>query len=243
MKLDFRGSLKLAREFASLDSKAMVNKDIVICPSTSNLLLVAEAVKESNVSLGVQDVFWEDEGSYTGCESPKFLHAAGCSYAIIGHSERRKYLGETDEMANKKVKAALSSGITPILCVGETFEERRQGMTDKVILNQAIKALASIDLLPSEQIVIVYEPVWAISGFGGRAVEPQEAEHGFRLIHQTLVDLWPLTIVKNNARIIYGGSVDAQNAAGFINLEHFGGFLVGVKSLQGEEFARIVKSI
>jgi len=240
MSLDFRDSMKLAREFGDvIDISA--DKDIVVCPSTSNFLLIAEVLKEAGIKMGVQDLFWEDRGAYTGCESPKFLYEAGCRYAIIGHSERRKYFGETDVMVHKKIKAALSAGINPILCVGETADERRANRTDHVILSQVIGALKGIDLIPSEQIVIAYEPVWVIGS--GQAIEPHQAEHAFRIINQAVIDLLPLTIRQNNVRIIYGGSVDGSNAADFIGLDHFNGFLVGGASLKAEEFVKITSVI
>jgi len=210
----------------------------VVCPSSSSFLLIAEVLKEAGITMGAQDLFWEDQGAFTGCESPKFLHEAGCRYAIIGHSERRRHLGETNEMIHKKTKAAISAGIAPILCVGETAEERRQGKTDHVILSQVIGALSGIDLIPGEQIVIAYEPVWVIGS--GQAIEPAEAEHAFRIINQAVIDLWPLTVRRNNVRIIYGGSVDGSNAVDFARLDHFNGFLVGEASLKAEELAKIV---
>lgn len=239
MSLDFRDSLKLAREFSdAFDTKA--DKEVVVCPSTSNFLLIAEVLKEAGIKMGAQDLFWEDRGAYTGCESPKFLYEAGCRYAIIGHSERRQYFKETDEMVHRKIKAALSAGITPILCVGETAEERRAHRTDHVILSQVIGALKGIDLIPSEQIVIAYEPIWVIGS--GQAIEPHQAEHAFRIINQAVIDLWPLTIRQNNVRIIYGGSADGSNAADFTRLEHFNGFLVGGASLKAEEFNKIINA-
>jgi len=241
MNLGYRDSMKLAQEFAgTFDQDEFHDYDIVVCPSTSSLLLNAEILKEASLSFGVQDVFWEDKGSFTGCESPKFLHEAGCRYAIIGHSERREYLGETDEMAHKKIKSALLHNITPILCVGETLSERQQHKTDNVIMRQVTKALQGIDLIPSEQIVIAYEPVWVIGT--GQAIEPADAGHVFKIINQAVIDLFPLTIARSNVRIIYGGSVDGENASEFAKLEHFSGFLVGGASLKAEEFKNIIKA-
>ncbi|MFA6526688.1 MAG: triose-phosphate isomerase [Candidatus Buchananbacteria bacterium] len=242
MNLGYRDSMKLARDFADVIGSDGVNgKDVIVCPSASSFLLISEVLKEAGVKMGAQDLFWENEGEYTGCESPKFLHEAGCRYAIIGHSERRRHLGEANEQIHKKIKAALEVGITPILCVGETAEERRNHRTDHVILSQVISALKGIDLIPSEQIIIAYEPVWVIGS--GQAIEPHEAEHAFRIIHQAIIDLWPLTIRQNNVRIIYGGSVDGSNAKDFTNLDHFNGFLVGGASLKAEEFLAIVNLI
>jgi len=242
MKLNYQQSKTLAQELANLANPVDTsNNDIVVCPLHSAFLLVKEILKDSGIKMGVQDIFWEESGAFTGCESPKFLADAGCQYAIIGHSERRQYLGETNEWIHKKIKGALDNGIVPILCVGETFSERQQGLTDYIILNQVIKALSGIDLVAGEELVIAYEPVWVIGS--GRAIDPAEAEQAFRVIRQAVIDLWPLTIVETNVRIIYGGSIDASNFREFIDLEYFAGFLVGGASLSSQEFWQIIKNI
>jgi len=240
MNLNFRESLKLAQALiTTIPEQELFKRDVAVCPSLSSLLLVAEIIKKSSLTLGCQDVFWEDQGAFTGCESPKFLFEAGCRLALIGHSERRENFKETDEMVHKKTEAALAAGLTPVICVGETYQQRSEGRTDNVIMSQTIKALSGLSLLPKEQLVLAYEPVWVIGS--GRAIEPEEAEHAFRIIHQSLLDLFPLTIARNNIRIIYGGSVDGGNAGEFAGLEYFDGFLVGGASLKPEEFTSIIK--
>lgn len=240
MNLSFRESLKLVQELIkTVPERELSQKDVVLCPSLSSFLLVAEMIKKSSFALGCQDIFWEEKGAFTGCESPKFLFEAGCRLAIIGHSERRENLKETDEMIHKKTKAALAGGLMPVICVGETYQQRIEGRTDNIIMSQTVKALSGLSLLPKEQLVISYEPVWVIGS--GRPIEPTEAEHAFRIIYQSLLDLFPLTIIRNNIRIIYGGSVDGKNAGEFIGLDHFDGFLVGGASLKPEEFTSIIK--
>jgi triosephosphate isomerase len=240
MNLGFRDSRKLAEELTEqMPEKELAEKEIVICPSSGSLLLVAEVLKNHLFTMGAQDAFWEDKGAFTGCESPKFLYEAGCRYVIVGHSERRQHLIETDEMVHKKTKAVVEAGMTPIICVGETHNERSRGLTDHVIMTQTIKALSGLDLTANENLIIAYEPVWVIGS--GRAIEPQEAEQAFKIINQALLDLFPNSIIKNNVRIIYGGSIDGKNAGEFINLDNFGGFLVGGASLRPEEFISIIK--
>lgn len=240
MNLGYRDSLKLAEDLVrAIPEAELYKKDVVVCPSASSLLIVAEMFKKHHIVMGAQDVFWREQGAFTGCESPKFLWEAGCRLAIIGHSERRQNLQETDAMVNQKIKAALVAGLAPILCVGETYEERAAGKTDNVIMGQTIKALSGIQLLANEQLVVAYEPVWVIGS--GRPIEPEEAEHASRIIYQTLLDLFPLTIVQNNIRIVYGGSIDGSTVSDFTGLEYFGGFLVGGASLHAEEFASIIK--
>ncbi|OQA36738.1 MAG: Triosephosphate isomerase [Parcubacteria group bacterium ADurb.Bin326] len=242
MKLDYRRSMALAQELATLANPVDTSdNDVVVCPSHSSFLLVSEILKNSGVQMGVQDIFWEDNGAFTGCESPKFLSEAGCKYAIIGHSERRQNLGETDAVVHRKIKGALDNGIVPVLCVGETLAERQQGMADNIIFTQVTKALSGIDLVSSEELIIAYEPVWVIGS--GRPIDPEEAERAFRIIYQAVVDLWPLTIAQTNVRIIYGGSIDASDFRDFSALDHFSGFLIGGASLKGEEFWEIIKGI
>lgn len=240
MNLSPSVSVDLTEEMLrAIKDKDLEKTDVVLAPSFSALALVAQEVKKEEISLGVQDVFWEERGAFTGCESPKFLREAGCRYAIVGHSERRQNLGETDEMVHLKLKAALANGLTPILCVGETYDERREGQTGNVLLRQVNSALQGVNFLPHEHLVIAYEPVWVIGT--GQAVETHEAEEAFRIIWQQVVDNVPLSIARSNVRIIYGGSVDASNAIDFMALEHFAGFLVGTSSLRAKEFAQIVE--
>jgi triosephosphate isomerase (TIM) len=240
MNLDSSASVNLAKEYeAIIPESELANKDIVACPSSSCFIPVAEIFNRNPISLGVQDIFWESKGAFTGCESPKFLYNEGCRYAIIGHSERRTFLKEDNEIVHKKIKETLDWGIIPILCVGETYEERAGGLADNVIMSQVIRGLSGVDLTANDQLVIAYEPVWVIGS--GRPIEASEAEEAFRIIHQAVIDLWPLTVVNNNIRIIYGGSVDGSNASEFVNLDHFKGFLVGGASLRAEEFLSIIK--
>jgi len=224
--------------------KKEVNKDIVICPSFTALDSVSNVIKKTNISLGAQNVFWKDSGAFTGEESIKNLKEFGCEYVIVGHSDRRRYFYETNEMINKKISACLDGGMTPVLCIGENMEERREGKAEHVLWSQLTECLKNIDLMPSEQIVIAYEPVWAISTSGtGQVMEVSDVQRSFNLVYQNLIDLWPLTIVNNNVRILYGGSVDGQISAELSNIDKIKGFLVGGASLDSQEFAKIIKNI
>ncbi|MFA6593755.1 MAG: triose-phosphate isomerase [Candidatus Buchananbacteria bacterium] len=242
MNLNPAASVVLAHDLAKiLSGDVLEQKDVVLAPSFSALALVAEEIKKDEIALGVQDIFWEERGAFTGCESPKFLRDAGCRYALVGHSERRQNLGETDEMAHLKLKAALAAGLTPILCVGETYDERREGQTGNVLLRQVNSALQGVNLLADEHLVVAYEPVWVIGS--GQAIEPAEAEEAFRIIWQQIIDNMPMAVAKSNVRIIYGGSVDSSNAGDFVSLDHFNGFLVGSASLKAEELAKVIELI
>ncbi|MEI6288565.1 MAG: triose-phosphate isomerase [bacterium] len=213
------------------------NVEIVICPSFTELTASAKIFKGTNIAWGSQDVFWEESGAYTGEISALSLKELGCEYVIIGHSERRRYLHESDEMVNKKTVAVISSGLTPIVCVGETLSERQEGQTEQIITRQIKGAFNNIDLESGEKVVVAYEPVWAIGT--GKATSSADAEAVFSLIHDILLDLWSLTIIKNNVKFVYGGSVDSQTAKPFISGSLCNGFLVGGASLKPLEFAKI----
>lgn len=230
----------LASEFKKQFGK-IEDKDIVICPSAISLMQVASIIGTSFISLGAQDVFWEESGAYTGEISPSILHDLDCRYVIVGHSERRHYLAETNEMINKKVDACLDNNIIPILCIGETRKERHDGQTDNILISQLRGGLKKVDIVGDEQIVIAYEPVWAIGS--GSVVESSELDKVLTLIKQSLIDMYPLTIVQNNVRIVYGGSVDADNVANFSKLKLLDGFLIGGASLDIDKFNKLVKKI
>jgi triosephosphate isomerase len=210
----------------------------VICPSFVSLSAVAEVVNDSGISLGAQNCFWEEKGSFTGEVSPSMLKDFGVGYVIIGHSERRQQLQETEEMINKKIQTVLRAGLVPILCVGETFSERQLGRKDFVIAGQVESAFKNIQLL-NKKILIAYEPVWVIGS--GQAVKIDEAEHAVRVIKQVLIDLYPNFDLKRDAQIIYGGSVDAKNISYFTSSDLLEGVLVGGASLDVEEFSLMAK--
>ncbi len=215
--------------------------DIVLCPSFVSLATVKNIIADSKLQIGSQDVFWEKAGAYTGEESPAVLYELGCRYTLVGHSERRQYLSETNEMVHKKIERCLEHRLIPVLCVGETFDQRQRGQTDNVIYEQITKALSGIVLTEHDQLVVAYEPVWVIGS--GQAIDVGEATQVFQVIYQTLVDSVPSTILKNNVRIIYGGSVDAHNAQAFLDIEHCNGLLVGGASLKAQTFNEIVTII
>ncbi len=240
MSLGVSASVKLA---LSVSHKVIgvKNKEVVLCPSFTSLGRVGEAIAKTSIKLGAQNVFWQEIGAYTGEEAPGTLRELGCQYVIVGHSERRQNIYETDEMVHNKIRVCLQNKLVPIVCVGETYVERQGGYSNDAVFYQLIKALSGLTLSGSRQLIIAYEPVWAIGS--GHAEDPIEVGKAFRLIHRTLHDLWPERIIKKHIRIIYGGSVDARNTRRFTQLEFFSGFLVGTSSLKAEEFAGIIKAI
>jgi triosephosphate isomerase len=216
-------------------SAGITNGDVVLAPPFTALQSVYETIKGSQVLLAAQNMFYEDKGAYTGEVSPLMLKDIGCSYAIIGHSERRKYFGETDDTVNLKAKKSLAVGLKPIVCVGETDAEREKGVTEFVVGIQVKKALSGIAKL--DEIVIAYEPVWAIGT--GKNATPAEAEdvHGF--IRNVLADMYG--DASKNVRILYGGSVTADNIGDLIGMEDIDGALVGGASLKSDGFIGIIR--
>lgn len=238
MKLNTAASKELATQ---IKNQAKSDAEIVICPSFVSLTEVEKALKGSLIKLGAQDCFWEAEGAYTGEVSADQLREAGCEFVILGHSERRKYLAETDEMVHQKVKMALAAKLTPIICVGETFEQRQNGAKDYVLIQQTTKALEGAEVGSGQQVIIAYEPVWVIGS--GQAIEPEEAAMAHQVIYQSLFDLFPSELVKNNFRIIYGGSVDSDNVDSFIGLDNTSGVLVGGAALKADGFISLIQKV
>jgi len=213
--------------------------EVVVCPPFTALDAVREALRGSNIELGAQNMYWEEEGAFTGEISPLMLRNLGCTYVILGHSERRTYFGETDEGVNRKVKSALANGLLPIICVGETLEQRDAGKTEEVVVRQTKAALSGVKTNGAERIVIAYEPVWAIGT--GRNASADEANRVIHLIRQSVAEVFNERIAQE-VRIQYGGSVKPQNIADFLGQPDIDGALVGGASLDAASFAAIVKS-
>lgn len=211
--------------------------EIVICPPFTALGAVAKVISDSEISLGAQNVYWESEGAYTGEISPNFLTDLGCDWVIIGHSERRKYFGETDVNVNRKVKAALKPGLKPIVCVGETLEERERGVTETVVETQVRGALTGLDAQDLDKLVIAYEPVWAIGT--GKTASPEAANEVHVQIRK-LIRAFFDELTASRIRILYGGSVSPENISELIGMPELDGALVGGASLQVPSFVDIV---
>ncbi|MBW2039196.1 MAG: triose-phosphate isomerase [Deltaproteobacteria bacterium] len=212
--------------------------EVVVAPSFVALAPVAERLKGGRIGLAAQDVFWEEKGAYTGEVSPFMLRDVGCRYVIIGHSERRAYFGETDEAVNKKVKAVLSHDLNPIICVGESLEEREQGDTFKVVERQVKEGLKLVNAEAARRIVIAYEPIWAIGT--GRTASSEQAQEVQSFIRGLLGNIFSPALAKV-IRIQYGGSVKPDNIDELMAQPDIDGALVGGASLEAGSFARIVR--
>lgn len=211
--------------------------EIVIAPPFTALAASVEAVAGSAIAISAQDVYWANEGAFTGEVSPKMLVEAGCRSVIIAHSERRQFFGETDESAGRKVKAALAAGLTPIFCVGELLSEREANQTRAVLERQFRGALAALTGVEFSRIIVAYEPVWAIGT--GRTATPEIAAEAHRFLRDLAGELFGSDRAAE-LRILYGGSVKPDNVKGLMAQVEIDGALVGGASLDPQQFASIV---
>lgn len=211
--------------------------EVIVAPPFTALSAGAAAAEGSNIGLAGQDVSWEREGAFTGDISPAQLLDAGCTHAIIGHSERRRYHGETDEQVNRKLKTALDAGLRAIVCVGETLEEREAGSTQTILERQVTVGLSGLTSGACSRIILAYEPVWAIGT--GRTATPETAAESHRTLRNVLARDFGDEIAKQ-LRILYGGSVKPDNIKGLMARNGIDGALVGGASLNADSFAAIV---
>jgi triosephosphate isomerase len=223
-----------------LDTGDTDRVEVVICPAFTALRAVQTLIDSDRLAfgLGAQNVHWEDAGAYTGEVSPPMLTALKVDYVIVGHSDRRQVFGETDEVVNRKVRAVFSHGMTPILCVGESLEERDLGRTEERVTGQIRADLRNVADEQAARLVVAYEPIWAIGT--GRTAEPTDAGETIGMIRSTMADLYSKELA-DGIRVQYGGSVKAGNIRDFMAHPEIDGALVGGASLDPEEFALIVK--
>jgi triosephosphate isomerase (TIM) len=210
--------------------------EIIVAPPFTAIAACVDAAKGSAIGIAAQDMYWANEGAVTGEVSPQMLVEAGCRGVIIAHSERRQLFGETDESANRKVKAALAAGLTPILCVGETLAEREAGNTQKVLEKQFRGSLAALTPAEFSRIIMAYEPVWAIGT--GRTATPEIASAAHKFLRDLAAALFTAEYAAS-LRILYGGSVKPENIKGLMAQAEIDGALVGGASLDASQFAAI----
>ena len=213
--------------------------DVVICPPFVDLPIAVELTKGTNIAVGAQNIHWAEKGACTGEISAAMLKCVGARYAIIGHSERRQYFGETDQTVNARVKAALSKGLKPIICVGELLEEREAGKTEEVVVRQTTEAFKDIDKSELENIVIAYEPVWAIGT--GKTATAEQAQDMHAHIRKVVEEKYGKEVADNTS-ILYGGSCKPSNAKELFAKPDVDGGLIGGAALQAESFLGIIES-
>ena len=214
--------------------------EVILCVPYTDLFYALLTAQNTNIKIGAQNMHWKEKGAYTGEISGQMLKSIGVEYVIIGHSERRQYFAETDETVNLKVKSALENNLKPIICVGETLEQREHGETEKIIESQIKLALKDLTKEQIRAIIIAYEPVWAIGT--GKTATPEEANNVIKYIRKQIKELYNEEIAENII-IQYGGSVKASNAEELFNMSDIDGALVGGASLNFKEFSEIVNKV
>ncbi|MBK7499475.1 MAG: triose-phosphate isomerase [Ignavibacteriales bacterium] len=238
MNNDLKESEKLIVELKNLLQNEKPNCDVIVCPPFTSLSEASKLVKGTVIKLGAQNMHFEDNGAFTGEVSASMLRSAGCEYVILGHSERRHIFGETDEVINKKIKKALAAGLKPIFCIGELLEERENGTTNDVVKRQVLKGLDGISAEDMQNIIVAYEPVWAIGT--GKTASPAQAQE----VHEFIRDLIEIDYsleVANDLVIQYGGSVKPDNAKELLSQKDIDGALVGGACLKADSFLGIIK--
>jgi triosephosphate isomerase len=238
MNLDRGHSLSLVQGLVE-SLRGVSNVDIAVCPPAVYLGELGKALHGSNIGLGAQNAYSKPEGAFTGEISCSMLKDVGCRYVILGHSERRAIFGETDQMVNEKLHAVLAAGLTPIVCVGETLQQRENGQTQQVVRSQCVGSLAGLSHEQMLKTVLAYEPVWAIGT--GKTATPAQAEE----VHQDIRNLLESHFSREtsqNVIILYGGSVKADNAQELLSEPNIDGALVGGASLKLDSFEGIVKA-
>ncbi|MET0282959.1 MAG: triose-phosphate isomerase [Polyangiales bacterium] len=228
-------SVALAKAVAA--GSANAKADVVVAPVFTAIASVAAALKGTHVGVSAQDVYWQEKGAFTGEVSASLLKDAGATYGIVGHSERRQFFAETDETVRKKTVALYANGITPIVCVGESLEQREQGATVGVSVGQVAAALAGLDQAKLASLVIAYEPVWAIGT--GKTATPADAQSVHAAIRAYLTHAYG-DATAQKVRILYGGSMKADNAQELLGQPDIDGGLVGGASLVAEQFVAII---
>lgn len=236
MNTDLAEAVRLASEVArAVEGDAVA---VAICPPFVSLEAAAEVIRDTSVRLGAQNMHAEESGAFTGEVSAPMLASVGCYYVILGHSERRQLFGETDDSVNRKLKAALRHGLVPILCVGETLEQREAGREEEVVGEQLRAALDGVQIADASRLVVAYEPVWAIGT--GRTASPEQAQAMHRFVRDRLEDA--AGEIGRSVEILYGGSVKPNNAAELFAQPDIDGGLIGGASLDAESFAAIINA-
>jgi len=238
MNNDIKESEKLIVELKNLLQNVKPKCDVIVCPPFTSLSEASKLISGSMIKLGAQNMHFEESGAYTGEVSASMLKSVGCEYVILGHSERRNIFGETDIVINKKIKKALSAGLKPIFCIGELLEERENGTTNDVVKRQVLKGLEGISADDMKNIIIAYEPVWAIGT--GKTATPAQAQEVHEFIRDLIEIEYSLEIA-NDITIQYGGSVKPDNAKELLSQKDIDGALVGGACLKADSFMGIIK--
>ncbi|RJP72430.1 MAG: triose-phosphate isomerase [Ignavibacteriales bacterium] len=232
-------TVKLIDELKAKINNEALNCDVIVCPPFTSLETADRTIKGSVIKLGSQNMYFEENGAYTGEISASMLKSTGCEFVILGHSERRTIFKESNELINKKIKKALASGLKPIFCIGETLQEREEGITEKVVKTQVVNGLKDISADDMGKIIVAYEPVWAIGT--GKTATPDQAQEVHSVIRNLIAELYSKEVA-GNLVIQYGGSVKPDNAAQLLSQPDIDGALVGGACLKADSFFAIIKA-
>ena len=238
MNNDVAAAAKLADELAEALPEVPAGVEVLVCPPTIDITTVAQHITAAPIAVGAQNVYWEPKGAYTGESSTDMLKSAGCTYCIIGHSERRDYFHETDEDENKKAKALVAAGLVPVFCCGEPEEVREAGTYVKHVTDQVKAGLDGLEITDPAQLVVAYEPIWAIGT--GKTATADDAQEVCGAIRETLAELFGAELA-DGIRVLYGGSAKPGNIAELVAKPDVDGALVGGASLKAADFASMVK--
>lgn len=241
MNLSQPESLALIQKYAKLKKASEI--ELVACPCFTALESVGKAIKRSKIKLGAQNCSWELSGALTGEVSPAVLKELGCQYVILGHSERKEYLGEDFKMVNKKVLAALKVNLFPVICIGESWPERKNNKSAQVIKQQIKAVLSGVKIAKKNKLILAYEPFWAISTSRGRSARVEEVADSCQIIKRALGGLFSKSQVRDNFRIVYGGTVNQKTVATFLDIQEISGFLVGSVSLKIQNFKKLLEQL
>ena len=237
MNNDVQAAAKLADELAQALPEVPAGVEVLVCPPTIDITTVHDRIQAAPIALGAQNVYWEASGAYTGESSCDMLKSAGCTYCIIGHSERRGYFHETDEDMNKKAKALVAAGLVPVFCCGEPLEVREAGTHVDFVTSQIKAGLAGLEIEDASQLVIAYEPIWAIGT--GKTATADDAQEVCGAIRETLKGIYGAELA-DQIRVLYGGSAKPGNIAELVAKPDVDGALVGGASLKAADFAQMV---
>jgi len=239
MNLDRASAVALAKSIAVGHTGISPDIELLVCPSHVYLDAVGEVLRDTRIKMGAQDVYFENNGAFTGETSTSQLKDLGCQFAILGHSERRQIIGESNQIINRKIKACLAAGLTPILCVGELLEEREAGQTMQVVEQQFTQSMADIDTQSAAKVVVAYEPVWAIGT--GKTATPDQAQEVHADLRKLIANRYN-TQLADSLRILYGGSVKPENSGELLGQPDIDGALIGGASLIADSFLAIASA-
>lgn len=239
MNLNLSETIELISELKNSLSELETQTGVIVCPPFTSLETAKTLLKDSSIGLGAQNMHQADSGAFTGEVSADMLKSVGCEYVILGHSERRTIFKETDEQINEKIKKAISSDLKPIFCIGESLEERESGKTENVVETQIKNGLSGLSEPDLENLIIAYEPVWAIGT--GKTASPEQAQEVHKFIRKLLTNLYSANLAENTV-IQYGGSVKPDNATELFSQPDIDGGLIGGASLKADSFTAIIKS-